>query len=263
MRGLCKALRSDNYNSPIDIFAEGCIMAELYLLNPLFPGSSEIDQLNKLCSLLGSPNSLSWPDGMKLSAKIGFKFPEQTGISLPVAFRNTNASKHAIELISQMLQFDPQKRPSASQLLAHPYFDGCRSGESAKGSPEKSRLNEENESSFLNISRKKINDSSFGGKNGSFLRKKSSEVGRDGEKKRDERQARRREEEGKEIQENKKRKDKDKDDTFLNLSNSSRLSSSLESGGNPFKLKKEKAKTRSCFAKNKRRKARISKEFGN
>lgn len=36
-------LRSPNYNSPIDIFAIGAIMAELYRLWPLFPGSSEKD----------------------------------------------------------------------------------------------------------------------------------------------------------------------------------------------------------------------------
>jgi serine/threonine protein kinase len=36
-------LRSTSYNSPIDIFALGCIMAELYLLRPLFPGNSEVD----------------------------------------------------------------------------------------------------------------------------------------------------------------------------------------------------------------------------
>lgn len=36
-------LRSTNYNSPVDIFALGCIMVELYLMKPLFNGSSEID----------------------------------------------------------------------------------------------------------------------------------------------------------------------------------------------------------------------------
>lgn len=36
-------LKSTVYNSPIDIFALGCIMAELYLLKPLFPGNSEVD----------------------------------------------------------------------------------------------------------------------------------------------------------------------------------------------------------------------------
>jgi len=42
-------LHSTNYNSPVDIFAMGCIMAELFLGTPLFTGSSEIDQLNKIC----------------------------------------------------------------------------------------------------------------------------------------------------------------------------------------------------------------------
>ena len=36
-------LKANNYNSPVDIFALGCIMAELYLMSPIFCGSSEID----------------------------------------------------------------------------------------------------------------------------------------------------------------------------------------------------------------------------
>ena len=38
-------LKATTYNSPIDIFALGCVMAELYLLNPLWAGTSEIDHL--------------------------------------------------------------------------------------------------------------------------------------------------------------------------------------------------------------------------
>ena len=41
-------LRSTNYNSPVDIFALGCIMAELYTSRPLAPGSNENDQIFKL-----------------------------------------------------------------------------------------------------------------------------------------------------------------------------------------------------------------------
>lgn len=40
-------LRSTSYNSPIDIFAVGAIMAELYMLRPLFPGQNETDQIYK------------------------------------------------------------------------------------------------------------------------------------------------------------------------------------------------------------------------
>ena len=69
-------LRSPVYNSPIDQFACGCIMAELFTLRPLFPGSSEADQIYKICSVLGSPTAKNWPEGLKLAAKMNFRFPQ-------------------------------------------------------------------------------------------------------------------------------------------------------------------------------------------
>ncbi len=49
-------LRSRGYNYPVDIFALGCIMGELYLMKPLFPGHSELDQMTKITQVLGSPS---------------------------------------------------------------------------------------------------------------------------------------------------------------------------------------------------------------
>lgn len=48
-------LRSTNYNSPVDSFAYGCIAIELYNLSPLFPGSNDIDQMNRIVKVLGTP----------------------------------------------------------------------------------------------------------------------------------------------------------------------------------------------------------------
>lgn len=50
-------LRSTNYNSPVDIFALGCIMAELYTSRPLAPGANENDQIFKLAQALGTPTA--------------------------------------------------------------------------------------------------------------------------------------------------------------------------------------------------------------
>mmetsp|Transcript_36736 Transcript_36736/g.87291 ORF Transcript_36736/g.87291 Transcript_36736/m.87291 type:complete len:248 (-) Transcript_36736:1261-2004(-) len=50
-------LRSSYYNAPIDMFAMGAIMAELYTLRPLFPGSSEADEIYKICSVMGTPTA--------------------------------------------------------------------------------------------------------------------------------------------------------------------------------------------------------------
>lgn len=51
-------LRSTNYSSPIDLWAVGCIVSELYTLQPLFPGRSEIDQIFRICSVLGTPDKV-------------------------------------------------------------------------------------------------------------------------------------------------------------------------------------------------------------
>lgn len=66
-------LKSTNYNSPVDIFAVGCIMAELYTLSPLFKGNSEMDQLVKIMSVLGTPTQAQWPEGYRLAKQIGKK----------------------------------------------------------------------------------------------------------------------------------------------------------------------------------------------
>lgn len=47
-------LRSSTYSCPIDLWAVGCIMAELYTLRPLFPGNSEVDEIFKICQVLGT-----------------------------------------------------------------------------------------------------------------------------------------------------------------------------------------------------------------
>ena len=117
-------LKAPNYNSPVDIFALGCIMAELYMLNPLFAGNNEMDQMLKICSVLGTPNQSIWNDGMKLAGKMGFSFPQYPPIPLNQIVKS--ASPDAINLMQEMLKYDPQKRPSAAQLLQHPYFDSMR-----------------------------------------------------------------------------------------------------------------------------------------
>jgi serine/threonine protein kinase len=113
-------LRSTSYNSPIDIFAMGAIMAELYMLRPLFPGQNETDQIYKTCAVLGSPSKTDWPEGFKLASQIGFSFPKFVSTSLKTII--PNASDEAIDLMEKMMQFDPQKRPTASQCLEHDYF---------------------------------------------------------------------------------------------------------------------------------------------
>lgn len=48
-------LRSHHYGFKSDVFAIGCVMAEMFLGRPLFPGSSELDQLERILAILGTP----------------------------------------------------------------------------------------------------------------------------------------------------------------------------------------------------------------
>ncbi|KAH0622015.1 hypothetical protein JD844_023898 [Phrynosoma platyrhinos] len=113
-------LRSTNYSSPIDIWAVGCIMAEVYTLRPLFPGASEIDTIFKICQVLGTPKKNDWPEGYQLAGTMNFRWPQCVPNNLKTLI--PNASSEAIQLMRDMLQWDPKKRPTASQALRYPYF---------------------------------------------------------------------------------------------------------------------------------------------
>jgi len=67
-------LRSHQYNPVSDIFALGCVMAELCMGKPLFPGSSELDQIETVFKVLGTPKLDQWREGYRLAEKRQIKF---------------------------------------------------------------------------------------------------------------------------------------------------------------------------------------------
>jgi len=124
-------LRDQRYSSKIDTFAMGCIMAEMYNLRPLFPGSSDMDQLTKLCAVLGSPvdkkskadDPRFWPAGIELAKQPGINLPRNY-VKTPLKDLVPNACPEAHALMEKLLQWDPKKRFSAAEALAHEYFKG-------------------------------------------------------------------------------------------------------------------------------------------
>uniref|UniRef100_A0A8C1KV58 non-specific serine/threonine protein kinase n=1 Tax=Cyprinus carpio TaxID=7962 RepID=A0A8C1KV58_CYPCA len=113
-------LRSPVYSSPIDIWAVGCIIAELYTLRPLFPGNSEVDEIFKICQVLGTVKKSDWPEGYQLAAAMNFRFPQC--VPTPLKTLIPNATNEALDLMKDLLQWDPKKRPSAAKALRYPYF---------------------------------------------------------------------------------------------------------------------------------------------
>ncbi|MEQ2299480.1 hypothetical protein AMECASPLE_015591 [Ameca splendens] len=113
-------LRSTSYNSPIDQWAVGCIMAELYTLRPLFPGASEVDTIFKICQVLGTPKKTDWPEGYQLASAMNFRWPQCVPSNLKTLI--PNASPDAIYLMTDLLQWDPKNRPASAQALRYSYF---------------------------------------------------------------------------------------------------------------------------------------------
>ncbi len=113
-------LRSTTYTSAIDVWAMGAMMIELFTLKPMFPGKDEVDTLNKVTAVLGTPNIQIWAEGMKLAANIGYKFP--TMVKTALATIMPSASTDALKLIGDMIQWDPKKRPTAAEALQYAFF---------------------------------------------------------------------------------------------------------------------------------------------
>ena len=113
-------LKSNNYNEKIDVWAIGCIMAELYTLKPLFPGIDEFDQLNKILKIMGTPEYSEWPEGYALVQKLNLRLPNYNKSNLKQYVFNANDD--AIDFLEFIFQLNPDKRPSCNELLKHPYF---------------------------------------------------------------------------------------------------------------------------------------------
>jgi len=80
-------LRAGEYSAPVDIWAVGAMAVEIATLKPLFPGGNEVDQVWRVCEIMGSPGSWvnrngqrvgggEWKDGVRLAQKLGFSFPK-------------------------------------------------------------------------------------------------------------------------------------------------------------------------------------------
>ncbi|XP_074605667.1 serine/threonine-protein kinase dyf-5 [Brevipalpus obovatus] len=142
-------LRSTNYSSPVDIWAVGCIMAELYTLQPLFPGRSEVDQIFRICSILGTPDKKDWLEGYQLASAMNFKFPLMTSISFESVV--SNACPQGISMMVETLKWNPSKRPTVAQSLRCPYFQQQKIGTSqSQGTPSSNRSTLRSQSNSLN-----------------------------------------------------------------------------------------------------------------
>lgn len=113
------------YSTKIDVWSTGCVMAELMLGRPLFPGDTGLDQLIEIIKVLGTPTHEQVvamnPNYME------HRFPQIQPKPFSRILVSYPLAEQAFDLLGKMLVYDPKLRISASQALAHPFFDELRS----------------------------------------------------------------------------------------------------------------------------------------
>ncbi|XP_010529478.1 PREDICTED: cyclin-dependent kinase B1-2 [Tarenaya hassleriana] len=112
-------LGSTHYSTGVDIWSVGCIFAEMVRRQALFPGDSEFQQLLHIFRLLGTPTEHQWPGVTSLRDWHVYPKWEPQNLARSVP----SLSPEGVDLLSQMLKYDPAERISAKSALDHPYFD--------------------------------------------------------------------------------------------------------------------------------------------
>ncbi|KAK7424258.1 Serine/threonine protein kinase [Neonectria punicea] len=126
-------LRAGEYSAPVDIWAVGAMAVEIATLKPLFPGGNEVDQVWRVCEIMGSPGNWynkagarvgggEWREGTRLAGKLGFSFPKMAPHSMDTILQTPQWPASLSQFVTWCLMWDPKTRPTSSQALAHEYF---------------------------------------------------------------------------------------------------------------------------------------------
>ncbi|CAG9464648.1 unnamed protein product [Pedinophyceae sp. YPF-701] len=113
-------LGEEVYTEAVDVWAVGCVLAELLTGEPLFPGQTEAEVIEMLVSLLGAPTRKIWPGVERLPHFSKFHMRTQPYSHLRKHF--PQLSEAGIDLLNALLTYDPAGRITAREALRHPFF---------------------------------------------------------------------------------------------------------------------------------------------
>lgn len=112
------------YTTAIDIWSTGCVIAEIVLGQPIFPGESASDQLVEIIKILGTPNKQQI---LEMNPEYNeFKFPIIKAYPWTKLFKNKNINDDFIDFISRLLCYEPNNRIKPLKALGHKFFDELR-----------------------------------------------------------------------------------------------------------------------------------------
>ncbi len=115
-------LGETQYGPAVDIWSAACVMIEIFTKHAIFPGDGgEINQLDKIYNVLGTPTRSEWP-GLVEMAWFELLRPTERRANTFAEKYQERLTPAAFELLQTMFLYDPAYRPTAGDVLEHPYF---------------------------------------------------------------------------------------------------------------------------------------------
>ena len=112
------------YTTAIDIWSTGCVIAEIVIGQPIFPGESASDQLVEIIKILGTPSKQQI---LEMNPEYNeFKFPIIKTYPWTKFFKNKNIDEDFIDFINKLLCYEPNNRIKPLRALDHKFFDELR-----------------------------------------------------------------------------------------------------------------------------------------
>jgi CTD kinase subunit alpha len=115
-------LGETQYGPAVDIWSAACVLVEIFTRHAIFPGDGgEINQLDKIYNVLGTPSRSEWPGISELQWYELLRPSHRIASTFEEKYRE-RVSPEAFELLQAMFLYDPANRPTAFDVLEHPYF---------------------------------------------------------------------------------------------------------------------------------------------
>lgn len=108
------------YGPAVDMWAAGCVIAELFELAPLAAGATDMEQLSRVLHARGTPSARAWPELRRLPDYGKLALPQVAAPALATLL--PSAPPAAVDLVGRLLVYDPARRATAAAALVHPWL---------------------------------------------------------------------------------------------------------------------------------------------